>query len=124
MRSCAFRNAFPVSKSATLPRTSRQILRVLAAKKGGKKSAQKKGGSALADLLKKKEQATSGDGDNALARPDQYKDPDVVILLLSICTSYWKSTQKCVVMASNRCPHHRPHDRQCKFVCVHCLVSF
>lgn len=61
--------------------------------KGDKKPAQKKGGSALADLLKKKEAAT-GAADDGLATPDQYKDPDVLILLLAICTSYWKATGK------------------------------
>jgi hypothetical protein len=64
------------------------------AKKG--KGAQKKGGSALAGLLKKKEEAEKAAADapaaagDGFATPEQYKDPDVVFQLLNICTSYWK----------------------------------
>lgn len=62
--------------------------------KGEKKPAQKKGGSALADLIKKKEQAASQAGNaeagNGLARSDQYNNPEVLMDLLNICQSYWK----------------------------------
>lgn len=71
---------------------------VLAAKKGGgaKKGAQKKGGSALADLLKKKDDAGSGgqaaasQQTDALARPEQYADPDVLVQLMMITQAYKK----------------------------------
>ncbi|KAI8470894.1 MAG: MEKHLA domain-containing protein [Monoraphidium minutum] len=69
---------------------------VRAAKKGGggkeKKGAQKKGGSALAGLLKKKAEAEGGGGSDEaeLATPAQYADPELNLLLLSICQSYWK----------------------------------
>ena len=70
---------------------------VYAAKKGGgKKGAQKKGGSALADLLKKKEEASNAPAAavvaeaDALARPEQYADPDVVLQLMMITQAYKK----------------------------------
>jgi hypothetical protein len=67
-----------------------------AKKKGGeKKGAQKKGGGALAELMKKKEQASQGavaEGGPAdgFASPEQYRDPEVVLQLMSICSSYKK----------------------------------
>jgi hypothetical protein len=60
------------------------------AKKGGgsKKGGSKKGGSALAELLKKKEEAENGPAQAAnsdgFATPEQYKDPDVIFLLMMI----------------------------------------
>jgi hypothetical protein len=68
---------------------------VSAAKKGGqKKGAQKKGGSALADLLKKREEAvnapTAAIVSDALATPEQYADPDVVLQLMMITQAYKK----------------------------------
>lgn len=64
-------------------------------KKGGaKKGAQKKGGSALADLLRKKEEASNpapvAVDETALARPEQYADPDVVLQLMMITQAYKK----------------------------------
>lgn len=71
---------------------------VQAAKKGGgggKKGAQKKGGGALAELLKKKEEAANApavtaDTQGALATPEQYADPDVVLQLMMITQAYKK----------------------------------
>jgi hypothetical protein len=67
---------------------------VYAAKKGGaKKGAQKKGGSALADLLKKKEEAANAPvavAGEELASPEQYADPDVVLQLMMITQAYKK----------------------------------
>jgi hypothetical protein len=63
-------------------------------KKGGKGS-QKKGAGALAGLLQKKDEAAqqeaAGVSDfDGFAKPEQYKDPDIVFQLLEICQSYWK----------------------------------
>jgi hypothetical protein len=77
----------------------RSVPVVAAAKKGGgaKKGAQKKGGSALAGLLKKKEEAEQGGGaaaeagsGDALARQEQYTDPDVLVQLMMITAAYKK----------------------------------
>lgn len=86
---------------ASVARLSRSSSRapavaVFAAKKGGqKKGAQKKGGSALADLLKKKEEAINAPAAaatvlDALATPEQYADPEVVLQLMMITQAYKK----------------------------------
>jgi hypothetical protein len=75
---------------------ARRLVLAQAKKKGGeKKGAQKKGGGALADLMKKKEQANQAAVEAAapadgFASPEQYKDPDVVLQLMMICQSYKK----------------------------------
>lgn len=83
-------------------RLARTHLVCTAGKKGGgsKKPAQKKGGSALAGLLQKKAEAENAgaagggaaagaDGD-ALARREQYADPEVLVQLMMITAAYKK----------------------------------
>lgn len=86
-----------------------------AAKKGGqKKGAQKKGGSALADLLKKKEEASNAPVVAAaeaegLARPDQYADPEVVLQLMMITQAYKKQYNEWVhVLATHNSLYTQP----------------
>ncbi|KIZ05842.1 hypothetical protein MNEG_2119 [Monoraphidium neglectum] len=76
-------------------------LAVHAAKKGGsggkeKKGGQKKGGGALAGLLKKKAEG-QGAALEELATPAQYADPEINLLLLSICQSYWKAYKEYLI---------------------------
>jgi hypothetical protein len=75
---------------------ARTLVLAQAKKKGGeKKGAQKKGGGALAELMKKKEQANQtavaeGGPADGFASPEQYRDPEVVLQLMMICNSYKK----------------------------------
>ncbi|GBF89195.1 hypothetical protein Rsub_01912 [Raphidocelis subcapitata] len=84
----------PFASAARAAAPPRHALRVQAAKKGGggkdkKGGGPKKAGGALADLMKKREAATGGEAQ--LATPVQYADPEVSMLLLSICDSYWRA---------------------------------